>query len=276
MGREGQIETTRKLRFSVTTLPLYTSRTRHAMMILSIQPALVLSFAFAASLVRAQYDAALVGTWTTKSKKVMTGPGFYDPVNDNLIEPELAGISYSFTSDGYYEEAYYRAISNPTTPLSLGHHAMAAWHLLTPRQRQSCPDSHRCRRPPIYIRYEQPELMKSYEVLTDPFHNVPRLNLYKIDGSPIQPMYLAASPPQMLPTQTLNPTSVPSATGKRRVKRTDGGDGDSDQERLGPLNKNTVKTKVPSKESYNPDHWWWAGVGLTALGTVMYMMPTSL
>ena len=135
--REGQIETTRKLRFSVPALPLYTSRTRHATMILSIQPALVLSFAFAASLVRAQYDAALVGTWTTKSKKVMTGPvrspdlgrerspanlkmqGFYDPVNDNLIEPELAGISYSFTSDGYYEEAYYRAISNRTsTPVS--------------------------------------------------------------------------------------------------------------------------------------------------------------
>lgn len=44
---------------------------------------------------------------------------FYDPVNDNLIEPELAGISYSFTSDGYYEEAYYRAISNRTsTPVS--------------------------------------------------------------------------------------------------------------------------------------------------------------
>lgn len=43
--------------------------------------------------------------------------GFYDPVNDKLIEPELAGISYSFTSDGYYEEAYYRAISNRRFPL---------------------------------------------------------------------------------------------------------------------------------------------------------------
>jgi hypothetical protein len=41
---------------------------------------------------------------------------FYDPVNDNLIEPSRPGISYSFTYDGFYEEAYYRAISNPSDP----------------------------------------------------------------------------------------------------------------------------------------------------------------
>jgi hypothetical protein len=40
--------------------------------------------------------------------------GFYDPVNDTMFEPELTGFSYSFTSDGYYEEAYYRAIANRT------------------------------------------------------------------------------------------------------------------------------------------------------------------
>jgi len=54
----------------------------------------------------------LTGTWTTKSWKVFTGPGFYDPVNEKFIEPPLTGISYSFTSDGWYEEAYYRAQSN--------------------------------------------------------------------------------------------------------------------------------------------------------------------
>lgn len=42
--------------------------------------------------------------------------GFYDPLNDELIEPNRTGISYSFTGDGHYEEAYYRAISNPVTP----------------------------------------------------------------------------------------------------------------------------------------------------------------
>ncbi len=57
-------------------------------------------------------DAALVGTWTTKSKTVFTGPGFYNPVTDKLTEPRLPGISYSFSADGHYEEAYYRAIAN--------------------------------------------------------------------------------------------------------------------------------------------------------------------
>ena len=29
-----------------------------------------------------------------------------------MFEPSLTGFSYSFTDDGYYEVAYYRAISN--------------------------------------------------------------------------------------------------------------------------------------------------------------------
>ena len=58
----------------------------------------------------------IVGTWSTKSNKTLTGPGFYDPLNERLIEPDRTGISYSFTADGFYEEAYYRAIANPTTP----------------------------------------------------------------------------------------------------------------------------------------------------------------
>jgi len=227
-----------------------------------------------------------VGTWTTKSKKVMTGPGFYNPVEDVLIEPELTGISYSFTSDGYYEEAYYRAVANPTTPHCPS--GVMQWQhgtyslpgngsiVLTPfgvdgRQLTSSPCSYSNA---IYIRYEQAEYMKEYSVYNDPYHNVPRLNLFQFDGSPMQPMYLAASPPQMLPTQTLNPTSAASATGKSRVKRTDGGDGDHAQEKLGSMNKNAIFP--PNEPLLNADRWWWAGVGLTALGTVMYMMPTSL
>ena len=38
--------------------------------------------------------------------------GFYDPVNEKMFEPSHTGFSYSFTADGFYEEAYYRAISN--------------------------------------------------------------------------------------------------------------------------------------------------------------------
>lgn len=91
-----------------------------------------------APVAQAAYDSALVGTWTTKSKKVgrrgkgnasrshasnnlqvLTGSGFYDPINDKLIEPDLTGFSYSFTSDGYYEEAYYRAVANRASPYAI-------------------------------------------------------------------------------------------------------------------------------------------------------------
>ena len=33
-----------------------------------------------------------------------------------MFEPDLTGFSYSFTDDGYYEVAYYRAISNRMSP----------------------------------------------------------------------------------------------------------------------------------------------------------------
>ena len=39
---------------------------------------------------------------------------FYDPVNERMFEPDHTGISYSFTADGFFEEAYYRAVANRT------------------------------------------------------------------------------------------------------------------------------------------------------------------
>ncbi|WEW59577.1 Reversal of tor2 lethality [Emydomyces testavorans] len=69
-------------------------------------------FLFYFNAVLAAFDPLLVGTWSTKSQKVITGPGFYDPIKDRFQEPDNTGISYSFTTDGYFEEAYYRAISN--------------------------------------------------------------------------------------------------------------------------------------------------------------------
>jgi hypothetical protein len=47
-------------------------------------------------------------------KLMMFNQGFYNPVNDSLLEPTHTGFSYSFTADGYYEEAYYRVVSNRT------------------------------------------------------------------------------------------------------------------------------------------------------------------
>ncbi|RMZ90694.1 hypothetical protein DV736_g2063, partial [Chaetothyriales sp. CBS 134916] len=250
-------------------------------------PSLLVCTASVLSLVSAQFPTDLVGTWTSKSKKVFTGPGFYNPVTDRLIEPELTGISYSFTADGHYEEAYYRAISNPTTP-SCPSSVMQWQHgtysvpgngsiILEPfsvdgRQVMSSPCSYDNS---VYTRYDQPEYMSSYQVLTDPFHNVPRLNLYLFDGTPLMPLYLAMSPPQMLPTITLNPTAAATATGSSKVKR--GVDGDESLVQASLLDALGRPSFLPTNADLtNPDRWWWAGVGFIAIGTVLYMWPTSM
>ena len=67
-GRCKQLPTPRSTLSSLTHQPL-----RDATMIPSISSLLALSFC-ALTVVHAQYPAELVGTWTTKSKKVITGP----------------------------------------------------------------------------------------------------------------------------------------------------------------------------------------------------------
>jgi len=201
-------------------------------------------------------------------------------VNEKFIEPSLTGISYSFTDDGHYEESYYRAISNPTIPqcpegiMQFQHGSYLKYPngslILTPisvdgRQMQSNPCSYKNS---IYTKYNQTEMFKWYEVYTDPYHNIMRLNLYQFDGSPMNPMFLAYKPPQMLPTQTLNPTPTGTAAGatstaNSRVKRDITG-----QQIIEPLNKNV---KFFKNEPINADRWWWIGVGMTAVGGVAYL-----
>ena len=79
-------------------------------------------------------------------------------------------------------------------------------------------------------------------------------------------MYLAYNPPEMLPTQTLNPTASASgagATSTGKAKRTLE-DMDSFVE---PLNKSVLRKR---REPVNADKWWWMGVGMTALGGIGY------
>ena len=104
---------------------------------------------------------------------------------------------------------------------------------------------------------------------TDPYHNIPRLDLFQFNGAPMAPMYLAYNPPQMLPTQTLNPTA--SATSAGKASSTSTANAKRSLEDLGgfqePLNKNVM---MPYKEPYNADKIWWYGIGLLGLGSVGY------
>ena len=106
-------------------------------------------------------------------------------------------------------------------------------------------------------------MMKSYSVETDKYHNVLRLNLFQFNGAPIQPLYLVYNPPQMLPTQTLNPTRAPTATGK--VKR--------EQVALNGREERVGKGMRRVEKEIEPDHVWWVGIVMVMAGSAMYMMP---
>ncbi|KAF2788914.1 hypothetical protein K505DRAFT_410614 [Melanomma pulvis-pyrius CBS 109.77] len=220
------------------------------------------------------FPADLVGTWSSKSNSTLTGSGFYDPVNEKFTEPAHTGISYSFTADGHYEEAYYRAIANPQNPKCP--QGIMQWQhgsftkeangslVMAPiavdgRQLYSDPCAYKSA---IFTRYNASEMFKRYEVLTDGYRQITRLNLYKFDGSPLIPLYLAMSPPQMLPTTTLNPltTSTPGgAKATSKVRRSEL-----------PLNHNVFEKRTPQMQ--RADNVWWFGVFLTTSGGVLYFL----
>lgn len=239
-----------------------------------------------------------------------------------MFEPNLTGISYSFTNDGYYEEAYYRAISNRTFDCRSTPPFLLNWYLAAQPQ---CPkgimqfqhgtfsiaangsltldpfgvDGRQLLSDPcnyknsIYTRYNQTEVFEvslsddpelsydlfgcsadgllgwqRYSVYTDAYHNVPRLDLYRFDGSPMNPMYLAYSPPQMLPTQTLNPTASSSTGGAKTTGNAKAKRSFADLEGFAePMNR---KAMMKRNEPTSAERWWWIGVGMTAIGGVGY------
>lgn len=222
--------------------------------------------------------SSLEGTWSSKSNQVFTGPGFYDPVDELLIEPALPGISYSFTKDGYFEEAVYQVQGNPRDPtcpkgaLTFQHGTYEVLSngslVLTPfavdgRQLYSDP----CKDNGIstYSRYNQTELFKEFTVGIDDYHGIYKLQLYQFDGSPMTPMYLAYKPPMMLPTVTLNPTASAQATEgsqksvRQLIKRS-------------LENKHKTSAKRVSQGFLNYDLFWYLSAAMIGTGSVLFLL----
>lgn len=100
-----------------------------------------------------------------------------------------------------------------------------------------------------------------------------RLDLYEFDGSKMNPMFLAYSPPVMLPTVTMNPTPVAAATSTAaaKAKRDLGG---SQQDPV-PMNKDShihAPKPLPLMHRVDVNVVWWTGVALIAFGATAYML----
>jgi hypothetical protein len=89
----------------------------------------------------------------------------------------------------------------------------------------------------------------------------------------MQPMYLMYTPPQMLPTTTLNPMTSETASNKMK-KRGEGSIG------LGaevPLNwKASLEAGKEGAMTINADRLWWIGLGMTGLGGLLYLGPRRM
>lgn len=110
--------------------------------------------------------------------------------------------------------------------------------------------------------------MKKWQVSKDAYKGIERLDLYQFDGTPMNPMYLAYNPPQMLPTITMNPTatSTTAAESTSKAKR------DIDELEV-PFNKHAKHIKRDTdRKPVDASLIWWTGVGMTVFGGAAYLL----
>jgi len=175
---------------------------------------------------------SIEGTWSTGSGAVVTGPDSTNPANMTFVYPKNTGRSYSFTDLGNWEQLDYRMAANATNPNCIT--AVITWQhgtfqflsngslLLTPFESdgfQQVQDP--CAAVSNQIaRYSQEILFSQWRIfpLTSGGNH---LNLYEFDGTPVAPMNLVFSPPNMHPTATLisTATSTGSSTSTSTAKR---------------------------------------------------------
>lgn len=109
---------------------------------------------------------------------------------------------------------------------------------------------------------------QKYQVYVDPYSNILRLDLYGHDGTPVHPMFLVYRPPQMLPTQTLNPTA--SATAAARATGNSKRDLSGNEEEQETVVTSTTRRMLKREEGSGLDRWMWLGIGMTGVGGVLY------
>ncbi len=165
-----------------------------------------------------------------RSGHVLTGLNFYDPANNSFIYPTTAGQSYSFTNDGYWEQALYLYNTNPAKPNCVS--AQLIWqhgtYLLNSNNtltlnifkgdgRQQV--SSRCAENSNYVQsYDQVENMQGFEIHLDTHYNSPAyvLKMYEFDGTPKPLMYQVFNLPRCCQQNRYTSKSLVSSMGCKR------------------------------------------------------------
>lgn len=120
-----------------------------------------------------------------------------------------------------------------------------------------------------FTRYNQSEKFLEYVRILDAYNGLERLNLFQWDGTPENPMWLAYSSPDMLPTTVIHPT--PS----ERIGR---GDLHAPASTTVSLAKRSLFVPAPDPQFgfFNPEgkNMWfvlmmWLGFATTGIGSVL-------
>ncbi|WWC91578.1 uncharacterized protein L201_006524 [Kwoniella dendrophila CBS 6074] len=169
----------------------------------------------------------LEGTWTSNAA-VTTGGSFCIPAEMKFSYPTNTGMSYSFTNDGFFEEAQYRYNSNASNPACI--QAVLIWQhgtytlendgsiTLKPfgsdgrvQVQDPCAATTN-----IITYYDEKTTFKDWGIIVDPDTGNYQLRLNRYDGAKLPYMNLVAKPPNMLPTQVLTGVNASGQTNTRK------------------------------------------------------------
>ncbi|WVQ67133.1 uncharacterized protein L199_005328 [Kwoniella botswanensis] len=169
----------------------------------------------------------LEGTWSSNSA-VSTGGSFCSPAEMAFDYPNNTGMAYSFTNDGFFEEAQYRYNSNATNPACI--QAVLIWqhgtysleddgsiilHPFSADGRVQVQDP--CAATTnIITYYDETTTFTDWGIIVDPDTGNYQLRLNRYDGAKLPYMNLIAKPPNMLPTQTLTGVNASGQTNTRK------------------------------------------------------------
>jgi len=167
---------------------------------------------------------SIVGTWSSGSQAVQTGPAFANPANMTFTYPRTTGISYSFSEDGFYEVSRYRFLGNGSHPTCIT--GVIGWAhgkydllyngsiVLTPLGDGYQQIQDPCAAVSNFIEpYNITEFYRNWRIFQDPTDGF-KLHLFGFDGAPLAPQFQVSTTPTMLPSRLLRNVTPAEVNGQ--------------------------------------------------------------